>query len=485
MSTPLFQSPDEIQHVYRAASAARGELLIRTHGPAAPNSDLVSVPHQIADLGRQAACFAFHPSVPASCAEDAAARPALVRVGTGAARYNPVYYALVGAPTLLNTGRPGLYGMRLAADLICAALLAAAMLGALQWGRSLAAVGLLLGLTPTAAYLAGMVNPNGLEVAAAAAVWTNLLVWLMRPAYARQALVRVAIAAVAMLVSRSISPLWLLAIACCTIPLINLHWLRSELRSRRSAVVATTLASVGVLSVAWIAVSHELQIAAPHTQNVPLRGTSFGTRFAETGLHVHDWVRQGVAFFGWLDTSLPPHSYHLWELTVLALAVLAVLCRQYRLVAVAAITAVIALYLSRVLEAQQLGVIGRFWQGRYTLPLAIGVPIVLGAAVRAWRRRLTGAVWLLGVGTCLVVTGLYLQSMLLFLHRNIAGVQTPFSLSGPWQPPLGPLPWLVIMVMSMALLSWVALAPLLGTDTAALDGNEGPPTEQAFATASH
>ena len=464
-STPLFGSPDEVQHVYRAAAVVRGEVIVATHGPAKVSGDTVYVPRQIVDLGIGAGCFALRPSVPASCPQRVLPSSRLVPAGTGAARYNPVYYSLVGLPTLLDTGRAGLYGMRVVSCLLCSALLATAMLAALQLGPSLAAGGLTLALTPTAMFLSAMVNPNGLEIAAAAAVWTNLLLWVDRRSLSHQALGRATAAAVAMVLSRSISPLWLSVIVFCVALLAKRDWLRSVLLRRWTLGSAALVSAITLASVGWVLVSHELQIGPPGPVRDPLSGTSFGTRFAATASHVNGWFQQSISVLGWLTSPLPSRSYTLWAIAVLALLMATLLCRGYRAALVAIALAVIAIYLSRIIEAQQLGVIGRWWQGRYTLPLTVGGPVLLGAGARAVSARGRKLQAVLAAAIMLFCTALALLASVIFLHRNSSGVGTRFTLYGSWQPPLGPIVWLAVLGIGMLAIGLVSVGGTLVATT--------------------
>ena len=70
-------------------------------------------------------CFAFEPNVSADCAVPFTGDPTeIVESGTSAGVNSPVYYAIVGLPSLFLTGDPALYGMRVVNAVLCAALLA-------------------------------------------------------------------------------------------------------------------------------------------------------------------------------------------------------------------------------------------------------------------------------------------------------------------------------------------------------------------------
>jgi hypothetical protein len=471
MSTPLFQSSDETSHVFRAVSAVRGEILVPTHGPAKQGADHVSVPLRIEREAHGALCFIYKPDVPASCARKVPPVAGSTEVGTGAARYNPIYYWLVGLPTLINTGPIGLYGMRLVSTLLSSLLLAWAMLGALQSGRSAVGVGLLLAITPEAAFLAGMINPNGVEIAAAACVWTNLLLWIQGGRFSAVGFTRFVVGACALTMPRSIDPFWLLCIGITGLCLVRWRWLRREIQCRRTLIGLGVVFVFTLLSVAWVAVSHALQLTFPQSVKPTLAGTSFNVRYINTAKRVHRWQEQLVGVFGWLDTDLPHADYTLYYRALILLALCALICRSVRVFLVLTLVAVAAVVLSRGLEAQQLGVIGRWWQGRYSLPIEMGIPILAGFGVRDVDRRWTFAPVTVGLAACVVVGWLQFEGMRRFLWRNGVGLSHPFSLSGSWSPPLGALFWLVMLLFGCAVLTSLATAALLDFSTI---GDLGP-----------
>jgi hypothetical protein len=71
-----------------------------------------------------------------------------VEIASGAGRYHPVFYAVVGLPTLALDGVAALYGMRLVALLLCLLVLAAAFKAVRAWDEPLVAGAVLCGLTP-------------------------------------------------------------------------------------------------------------------------------------------------------------------------------------------------------------------------------------------------------------------------------------------------------------------------------------------------
>ena len=130
LASPIFSVPDENAHATKAIAQVRGQVIGYT---------LPDVRHIIVDLpagyeySPEMLCFVPRSAEPASCA------PALGDPGgqdwfnTWVGAYNPVYYQLVGWPSLVFDGNTSIYAMRIASVLLCAALLA--------WAFQVAALG--------------------------------------------------------------------------------------------------------------------------------------------------------------------------------------------------------------------------------------------------------------------------------------------------------------------------------------------------------
>src|SRR5207248_11221487 len=73
--------------------------------------------------------------------------------------YPPTYYALVGWPSLFAAGEAGLFGMRVASGLLCAALVASGITSAVGTSRRFLLVGYVLAITPVVVFLPAAINP--------------------------------------------------------------------------------------------------------------------------------------------------------------------------------------------------------------------------------------------------------------------------------------------------------------------------------------
>ena len=133
LASPVFSVPDENAHATKAIAQLRGQVIGYT---------LPGVKHLVVDLPPgyeytpDMLCFATHSEVPASCAVELGDPGGQDWFNTWVGAYNPVYYYLVGWPSLLFDGNAGVYAMRIASSLLGAALLAWAFLAAASGTRS-------------------------------------------------------------------------------------------------------------------------------------------------------------------------------------------------------------------------------------------------------------------------------------------------------------------------------------------------------------
>lgn len=129
VSTPLGGGPDEPSQMVQAGAAVRGQLdahqvVVKFDRIPIGRVGVVEVPKWVANVQGVAVCFAWHPSVPASCSHGVGNDTTTVRSATQFSNYPPLYYLIVGVPSLLATGSSAFYGMRIAAALFDSLLIA-------------------------------------------------------------------------------------------------------------------------------------------------------------------------------------------------------------------------------------------------------------------------------------------------------------------------------------------------------------------------
>jgi Predicted membrane protein (DUF2142) len=88
-----------------------------------------------------------------------------------------------------------------------------------------------------------------------------------------------------------------------------------------------------------------------------------------------------VGYFGWVDTPAPGLTLVLWTAALGVLVALAISFARRRVALVIAGLLGMIILVPELLEYIEARTFGFGWQGRYTLPLAVGLPILCGFAL--------------------------------------------------------------------------------------------------------
>ncbi len=455
VTMPLYSADDEPSQVTHAAALFRGHLIGR---PLKGPYTMVTVPASFGVGALLEQCYQAKPTKRASCARHWHLGVNLVHVINYDSRYPPLYYALVGAPTLFDEATSAVTWMRLLSALASSVLLGLACMSVAMWSRNrLLPVGLMVALTPTALWLGAMVNPSGFEIAAAICLWcSGLVLALERTGDPPRALVAtVAVAAAVLMLARGLSPLWTLLILATLIlvagPAAALRLLR---RHRDVQVAAGAFVTVATAAVIWIVVVHALALGHAYIPRPGVKaGPIIAAEFGQTG----GWLAQMVGLLGWNDTTMPLVTYLAWAAAVGTLLVLAAVVGRYSETAVLGGLVVGVLVIPVVLEFIEIRKSGFVWVGRYTLPLAVGVPLLAAAIIgrtdlpaRLMRR-------LAGVLLIILAAGGFL-GFAEALRRFAVGVDGPLNfLVRGWAPPEGTataLIWYLAAIAVLAAMLW-------------------------------
>jgi hypothetical protein len=371
LMTPLDQVPDEADHVYRAAAVVRGEVfphdVTYDHGTGA----IANVPVGLMRPAYPGPCGRF----PRAWCSSASAPPGEVTVVTGEGRMFPFYYALVGWPSLLFPDRAGWYLMRLDNAILCALMLATAAVVVMSLPRRslVLAAAMLVGLTPEALALTGAVNSSALEASAAVCYWAVLLALIHdNSALSRRLLVSLGVAATVVLsLTREYD--WLWAILAMVLVLATAGWeqQRSFLRSRVARAMLLVIAASAAVTEIWSVHFKAYQVFPSRPVPLSLAGAvHFSTVQALTQL------RETLGYLAW-DTIPPPAAAAVcWALAVAAVLVIGFVgSRRAGLLFAGGVALVVAIPYVITVASSLHPAVGE-WLGRYTLPLAVGVPLL-------------------------------------------------------------------------------------------------------------
>jgi hypothetical protein len=378
LATPLNGGPDERAQTMNAAAVVRGQLLgPRPHGaPAAYKT--VRVPAIYTDFGT-GDCVVGRPDVPAGTCPAHPVPDRVVDSATYVGRYPPLYYLLVGWPSVLGT-RASIYLIRAMSVLVNSFFLAMAVGVVCRWARSIFLLpAVAVAATPMAFFLSGVVNPSGLEISAAVAMWTAAVVFVTdHPEDPPAGLLAVLASAVcAEILVRGDSPLWPLVGVAVLSPLI---WRRLDIRriaARTSArVAAGAVVVAGTGAALWLGVGKPLTTVP---QGAAPPGTSGATLVRAIIGNSGTLLLEVIGKFGWIDTPAPYLTYVVWIVAVGTLLSIGLVVGRRREVASVGLALVATLAVPFVLLYVTIRH-GSLMQGRYFAALAESVPIIAGAS---------------------------------------------------------------------------------------------------------
>jgi hypothetical protein len=422
LATPRSGGPDEPSHMVASAALVRGERVGAPH-PTDPSLRVFRVPAMVGEP--DPGCWALQPEVAVGCASLTNDSTVLVTSPTTSANYPPWTYVLPGLASFVPTPTAYAYLARLLMAAIPLCLVVGALLRVRSSNRG-AGVAMLLGLTPIAWFSMSIVNPSAVAIAGGLALWTALLV----PVGPQQRFDVLLLAGwTATLVARRDGPLWVLLIvstACLTLSIRPSSFLRrrpTPLNWLFFAVavvpVATTfvtgLTGVNLLiafaPIGLLVLDRAMSIYGAAVNRAARRrqlggwaligtlGVLAALRVSPGGFNPSVWLlmvsdtgdhlRQLVGVLGWLDAPVPDLALFLFWIGLGALAALAFL--DDSVIALGATAAVAAMVVTAwILEVGQGATDGQYWQGRYSMPFFVGIPLLLASRRDISRRSSEG-----------------------------------------------------------------------------------------------
>ncbi len=484
LATPIGAIIDEPAQLVKAASVVRGELneptlteksasqlsaadreslrycdLISGSAKCDKAVSVVTVPESFARF--HPACY---PVVP-WCDHGLRGSGAETLAATYVGHYPPLYYSIVGLPSLARHSDVAVYLMRMLSCLLNALFLGLALSLASVWSRSrLLLLAIAVAGTPMVFIVGSVVNPSGLEISAAICVWTGGLIlvleWSDRPP--RSLVAATATAAAVMVLTRGLSPLWL-AIIAVSLAALAPHSLPSLIQWQSIRTAAGVVTFAGAIAVVYIVWAHTLTVL-PIGQRVPMGTSQWG--IVNLALKRTDLlVKQLVGSFSW---SSPWVVVALWLFSASAMVALglATSVRRHAVVIVALIVG--SLVLPTAVMVSQANRDGIVWQARDGFPLYVGVLLVAGAVAGRNQRVSTEpavgpiAAWVSRWLVVLVVATVAVAQLVDFAWGlrtyTVGGLGTvnPFAhVPGGWSPPGSSILLAIVATLATLIYCWL------------------------------
>jgi hypothetical protein len=375
LTMPAFRGSDEFDHVYQAAAVARGQWA--AHDPA-PNGrgGVVTIPASIVWAASQVCQFYKYVGHD-NCFPIGGVKDGRAQVATAAGTYNPAYYLVVGTLARPFSGAASDFAMRAITAGLCALLIAWAAAITARWANTAwPLLTLAFGLTPVLLYSTAIAAPNGVTFASAALVWASLAGMARADPdvdEGHRLAMPLTVGSVVMVATHTTGVIWLmLALAVMLFIEPVSHWFGLAKRHVRSWLLATvSVLTATVLCVVWILIQHTNALSS----TVQNRGPFPLGRLPE--FHIL-WSLQAIAAFPLRNEPAPIPVYVIWGVVLLGTLVALFRLGNTRERVAGSIALLFLAVLPTALTMVSYKTEGIAWQGRYALPLWLGVTTLAG-----------------------------------------------------------------------------------------------------------
>ncbi|MCB5273859.1 hypothetical protein BJG92_01384 [Arthrobacter sp. SO5] len=467
LATPLMAVPDEPAHTIKAAAVVRGQITIE-EGTSFGHGVHVRVPAYIANLHAQD-CYKFRPDTAANCAPVIPSDANDEAIGvTSAGSYNPMYYWIVGLPSLVLTGQPALFAMRILSALLSAAFYSAGFTALAQLRQARIPVLMAsLAVTPMVLFLAAGINPNSLEIAATMAAFCGFVVTLdnaHRVRHVLPAVITVIASTIVLANTRQVSLVWLLCALIAGVLLFRGTEIKAAFRSRLVLTGAAFTVPGVLLGIYWI----YLMLHAPANSGVapegianPQPGVSIYRAFLTMVEKAPEFVQQYIGVMGWLDTPVPMAVVMFWSTVFVVAVLLPLLIKPFKTTLGAWAALAMLIVVPAILQASIWKSMGFVWQGRYNLPLVVVLLIAVGMTARRVHFPQSAGAQSVARVVLWAAAFCHLLAFAFVLRRYVVGTfgggNWHAMINGvQWQPPLG---WFLLTLMYLAVVvtaaSWL------------------------------
>jgi hypothetical protein len=330
--------------------------------------------------------------------------------------------------------------VRILGVLLDSLLIALGLYLLVRYQRRPVLIGALIALTPAALFFGSVVNSSGMEIAAGFAAWSAGLCLVRVEQVTRPLIILTSLAFVALILCRPTS--WVTALVILLVLGVLGGWRRcQELIPDLRILWTTLILALAVAGCFLVVAGTPSLLGIQEHPPLSLVGSVWLTLRLFGGQ-----LRQMVGVFGWLDVLAPTWVIALWIVATVAVVAYALRASSQVRRALPCLVVAIVAY-PFLFETPQLNSVGPFWQGRYWLPLAVGLPLVAAAGLPALRRS-----WAIAAGSLLAVgqLGAFVSALSAYNGHPV----TPGS-ANLWAPPEGTV--LTITLFSIGQLLLVCL----------------------------
>lgn len=438
---PPYGVSDEPAHTVKALAVANGEFEgPKTVGQFGYAAEVFNIPATFSSIFHFV-CYGASLDTTPDCVGNFPDDPTTVVNTSTAATYPPLYYALVGWLGWIFPTQAGFYMMRGMGLIAVLGVLILAFRSAAKASNSVNREALLfVACTPAFVSFMPVVNPFALEVALALCFWLQSLAFLEKNASSNVDKVLIVFVGVSFGLTRPASFIWMFSILLI---LVIFEWenpFKQDSRQKWTWIISGGLLSI-LISGGWYV--HRLR-------DVPLGGGGQGYASIWANLrhsfeNLDDNFLQLFGHFGW-TSFYPPLIVPVLGIVAIFLLATAPTCggEKRNLLQILVPCAVLAAPL--VLEGLRASSAGLGYQGRYILPIAVGLPVLWSRRLSPSEGRITCAIFMAGAAN-LIALGYS-------AHRYLVGVSGPYWWLGreKWQPPINGIGLMII---------WIAAASAL------------------------
>jgi hypothetical protein len=455
LTIPPFRGLDEFDHSYRAAAVARGEWRPTPQAPLDGRGELVTVPRDLVEAASPI-CDAMPYTGADNCYPVTDEGDGLVTVASAASRYNPFFYWTVGTAARPFDGYAALYVMRVATMALCSLFIALAGWSVTCWAKTpWPARSIVLAMSPVAVYSTSVAAPNGVEICAALALWcilAGLTTTGLHTQTQRALILATAPCAATLATVRLFGIVWLAVIVACFALISGVQGCRGLIRNHRWTFLIAVLSAGAAVSAAlyWISIS---------PQSVSEGNVRFPNPVENSLRQIPLWILQSIAAFPARGDAAPAIVYVLGLMLFGAFVVAGVRMSTSRLRVALVACIVLSLAIPLASTMATYSGAGAIWQGRYSLPISVGIVVLAGLALEQRHFKFSHGQFVLPLSWVALLVMNAVGALAVLLGENAASALRD---SQAW---LTHPAWLVFGLMALGWIAWGVAAGVLPAAT--------------------